>query len=160
MHTIAVKRELKNKVETVWEVLDNYGAIYKYNPGVETSEILGTKKTGLGASRVCHFYDGSSLKETITKYVPNQGYSFVLSDFALPLKTATTHFQLEPLPGNRCSLSVTIEFEPKFGPLGWLMAKLLMRPMLTKALNGLTKGLEDHMRSGRTIGKDGALLAA
>lgn len=41
-------------------------------------------------SRVCHFYDGSSLKETIINYVPNQGYSFELSAFSLPLKSATS----------------------------------------------------------------------
>ena len=160
MHNITVKRELKNNVETVWKVLDNYGAIYKYNPGVESSKILGEKKTGLGASRVCHFYDGSSLRETITRYVPNQGYSFELTDFSLPLKRAASHFQLEPLPGGRSLVSVTLEFEPKFGPLGWLMAKLMMQPMLTKALDGLTKGLDDHMNSGRIVGQDGVLLAA
>ena len=159
MHAITVKRQLNNNVEAVWKVLDNYGAIYKYNPSVETSEILGEKITGLGASRVCHFYDGSSLKETIIKYVPNQGYSFELSDYALPLKHATSHFQLEPLPGNNSLVSVTLEFQPKFGPLGWLMAKLLMRPMLTKALNGVIKGLDDHLASGRIVGQDGVLLA-
>ena len=160
MHSITVKREMNNNVETVWKVLDDYGSVYKYNPGVESSEILGEKNTGLGARRVCNFYDGSSLKETIIRYVPNQGYSFELSDFSLPLKRATSHFQLEPLSRDRCLLSVTIEFEPKFGPLGWLMAKLLMRPMLTKALNGLTKGLDDYMTSGQLVGESGELLAA
>jgi len=160
MHNITVKREMNNNVEAVWDVLDDYGTVYKYNPGVERSEILGEKQTGLGARRVCNFYDGSSLKETIIKYVPNRGYSFMLSDFSLPLKRATSHFQLEPLSRDKCLLSVTIEFEPKFGPLGWLMAKLLMRPMLTKALGGLTKGLDDYMTSGQFVGQGGALLAA
>ncbi len=160
MHSITVKREMNNNVEAVWHVLDDYGTVYKYNPGVETSEILGEKRTGLGARRVCNFYDGSSLKETIVKYVPHQGYSFELSDFALPLKRATSHFQLEPISKDKCLLSVTIEFVPKFGPLGWLMAKLLMRPMLAKALNGLTKGLDDYMTSGQLVGESGELLAA
>ena len=62
MHNVTVKREMNNNVETVWKVLDDYGTVYKYNPGVETSEILGEIKTGLGARRVCNFYDGSSLK--------------------------------------------------------------------------------------------------
>jgi hypothetical protein len=160
MHNITVKREMNNNVEAVWKVLDEYGTVYKYNPGVETSEILGEKKTGLGARRVCNFYNGSSLKETIVKYVPNQGYSFELSDFSLPLNRATSHFQLDPLTNGKSLLSVTIEFAPKFGPLGWLMAKLLMRPMLTKALNGLTKGLDDYMTSGQLVGESGELLAA
>ncbi len=160
MHNVTVKREMNNTAEAVWKVLDDYGTVYRYNPGVETSEILGEKKTGLGARRACHFYDGSSLKETIVRYVPNQGYSFMLSDFSLPLKRATTHFQLAPIHKDKCLLSVTIEFEPKFGPIGWLMAKLLMRPMLTKALNGLAKGIDDYMTSGRLVGQSGALLAA
>ncbi len=160
MHYITVKREMNNNVEAVWKVLDDYGTVYKYNPGVESSEILGEKKTGLGARRVCNFYDGSSLRETIIKYAPNHGYSFMLSDFSLPLKRATSHFHLEALSKDKCLLSVTIEFEPKFGPVGWLMAKLLMRPMLTKALKGLTKGLDDYMTTGQLVGEAGELLAA
>ena len=160
MHNITVKREMNNNVETIWKVLDDYGAVYKFNPSVETSRILGEKKTGLEARRVCNFYDGSSLKETIIEYVPNQGYTFELSDFALPLKSATSHFQLEPLSENKSLLSVTLEFEPKFGPIGWLMAKLLMQPALTKALNGLTKGLDDYMTSGQLVGETGELIAA
>ena len=78
----------------------------------------------------------------------------------MPLKRAFSHFQLEPLSKDKCLLSVTIEFEPKFGPIGWLMAKLLMRPMLAKALNGLTKGLDDYMTSEQFVGESGELLAA
>jgi ribosome-associated toxin RatA of RatAB toxin-antitoxin module len=160
MHNVTVKREINHDVESVWNVLDDFGTVHKYHPGVKTSSIIGDKQTGMGAKRVCNFYDGSSLKETIIKYTPNQGYSFRLSDFSLPLKSATSHFQLEPLDKDKSLLSVEIEFEPKFGPLGWLMAKLLMRPMLTKALNGLTKGLDDYMTSGQLVGQGGELLAA
>lgn len=111
MHYVTVKKEMNNNVDTVWHVLDDYGTVYKYNPGVETSEILGEKNTGLGAHRVCNFYDGSSLKETIIKYVPNQGYSFELSDYSLPLKRATSHFQLEPLSKDRCLRPIAVSAE-------------------------------------------------
>jgi len=56
-------------------------------------------------------------------------------------------------------LSVTFELEPKFGPLGCLMGKLILRSMLTQALNGLTKGLDDHLTTGQVIGANGELLA-
>ncbi len=158
MHRISVTREMSNDVAAVWSVLDDFGSVYKYNPGVKSSSILGQKATGLGAQRICNFYDGSSLKETITKYEPNHGYSFRLHDFALPLKEATSHFKLTPLSGGRSLLSITLEFVPKFGPLGWLLGKVMMRPMLRKALRALTKGLEDHMNTGELIGKDGALM--
>lgn len=160
MHNVTVKREINHDVGSVWDVLDDFGSVHKYNPGVKTSSIIGNKQTGMGAKRACDFYDGSSLKETIIKYTPNQGYSFALSEFSLPLKQATSHFKVAPLRNGNSELTVTLEFQPKFGPVGWLMAKLLMRPMLTKALQGLTKGLDDHMTTGKFVGEDGRLLAA
>lgn len=160
MHKVTISKRLNHKVADVWQLLDDFGAIHTYNPGVESAEVLTRQSTGLGARRICRFYDGTSLEETITQYAPGRGYSFELSNFALPLKSATSHFEVAQRPGGGAQLSVTLEFVPKFGPLGWVMAKLIMRPMLTRALNGLTKGVEDHMRTGLVVGQDGALVQA
>ena len=158
MHRVTVTRELNHDVADVWRLLDDFGAIAKYNPGVEFAEIVSAGPTGLDAQRICHFYDGTSLKETIVRYQPGHGYSFDLSDFALPLKQATSHFDLTRISDGRSLLTVTLEFTPKFGPLGWVMGKLMMRPMLQRALRGVTKGLDDHMSTGAIVGKGGALL--
>lgn len=160
MHKVTVTRNMTNDAQSVWSVLDDFGGVFKYNPAVETSNIQGNKTTGLGAKRICNFYDGTSLKETIINYEPNQAYSFRLSDFALPLKEATSHFRVTPLSSGGSQLLIILEFAPKFGPLGWLMGKLMMRPMLTKALTGLAKGLDDHIDSGQLVDQDGALLKA
>lgn len=160
MQTVTVRKELDHDAESVWCVLDDFGSVYKYNPGVRMSEIVGEKVTGLGAQRICHFYDGTSVKETVIRYTPDRGYSLSLSDFSLPLKRAAGHFTLMPLGAGKSVLSITLEFEPRFGPAGWLMAKLTMRPALKRALNGLTKGLEDHLETGRLVGEKGELLAA
>lgn len=160
MHRVTVTQELDHDIADAWNVLDDFGTVYKYNPAVESSELLSTEPTGLNAARVCHFYDGTSLKETIVRYQPGRGYSFELSDFAMPLKQARAHFELTPLTGDRCRVAITLEFSPKFGPVGWLMGKLMIRPTLRKALRELTKGLDDHMRTGRVVGQGGALLEA
>ena len=157
MHHVNVEREINSDVNAVWAVLDDFSAIHKYNPGVKSSEIVSRQKNGLGVQRICHFYDGSSLKETITDYKPKEGYAFELSEFSMPLKTASTRFSVRPLSADRCTVSVNLSFVPKFGFLGWLMAKLMMRPMLTKALTGLTKGLDDHLRTGQIVLQDGSL---
>ncbi|MCZ6882715.1 MAG: SRPBCC family protein [Gammaproteobacteria bacterium] len=157
MHSVNVTREMNSDAVTIWKSLDDFGGIYKYNPGVKSSEILGNKKTGLGAHRQCNFYDGTSLKERITHYDEGRSYSFELSDFAMPLKTASSHVEVIPRGANSSSLSITLKFDPKFGPVGWLMGKLLIRPMLKKMLNGLLKGLDDHIRTGRIVGSDGEL---
>ena len=129
MHKVNVTTEMNSDDETIWKFLDDFGSVYKYNPGVESSEILGSKKTGLGARRQCNFYDGTSLKEKITHYDEGRSYTFDLYDFSMPLKTASSHFEVTPISANKSSLSITLKFAPKFGPIGWLMGKLLMRPM-------------------------------
>lgn len=160
MHIVSAEHELAFEVDRVWSVLDDFGAIYRYNPAVRKSDITGGKATGLGAQRICHFYDGTSLKETITDYRPNRSYCFQLSDFALPLKSAFTEISLSPVGSNCCKVRVSLSFVPKFGPLGWLMAKLMMRPMLRKALRGLLVGLEHHMATGKLVGPKGELYVA
>ena len=160
MHKVKVSRELKADVKTVWAVLDDFAGIYKYNPGVKSSEVVSKEQTGKGAQRICYFDDETSLKETITHYNPMRGYAFDLSEYSLPLKEANTRVSIKPVDAHSCEVSVILSFIPKFGPLGWLMGKLLMKPMLTKALKGLTKGLDDHVRTGMTVLSDGSLQPA
>lgn len=160
MHKVSVTRTMETDAKAVWNVLDDFCNIHRYNPAVENSSLIGSRPTGVGATRECNFYDGTSLKETITDYHSGKGYSIRLSDFSLPLKEADTHFWVEPVNGEQSKLTITLEFVPKFGPLGWLMANLMMKPMLKKALAGLAKGLEDHIETGRIVGKDGMLLEA
>lgn len=160
MHKVTVKRKMLHNSTAVWKVLDDFGEIYKYHPDVKSSNILSQKATGTGAQRVCNFHDGTSIKETIVKYDANHGYILKLTDFSVPLKEANAHFKIESLNNNQSLLSITLVFIPKFGPLGWVMGKLMMRPMLTKALKKLGKGLDDYIRTGQFIGKDGSLLEA
>ena len=127
MHNVTVTREMDHDVTDVWKLLDEFGAIARYNPGVESAEIVSPEATGMNAERICHFYDGTSLKETIVRYEAGQGYSFVLTNFELPLKQATSHFDLTRIRDGRTRLTVRLEFIPKFGPLGWVMGKVMMR---------------------------------
>lgn len=157
MQKITVSREFDHTADEVWRLLDNFGAVSTYHPAVDSSRLLSSKATGEGARRVCNFYDGTSLKETIFRYDEGRGYSFELSDFALPLKRAISHFDVQPLSSERSALEITVEFRPKFGPLGWLMGRLMIGPTLRRALQGLAQGIDDHLRTGRHVGEGGTL---
>ena len=160
MHNVKVTREMDSNAATIWRYLDDFGSIYKYHPGVESSEILGKKITGPGAIRQCNFYDGTSIKEKISHYDEGRSYTLELSDYAMPFKSAEAHMEVTPTSADKSKLSISLKFVPKFGPIGWLMGKLLMKPMMTKALKDLTKGLDDHIRTGQFIGSKGKLLTA
>ncbi|NER84426.1 MAG: SRPBCC family protein [Leptolyngbya sp. SIO1D8] len=126
---------------------------------VARSNITNSQPTGLGAERVCYFYDGSQVRETITRYQPGQEYSVELADISMPLKQGRIHLDVAPLDSQRSRVSVRFEFVPKFGVLGWLMAPL-MKLKLKQVSSKLVQGLADHLRTGRVVGENGVLLDA
>ncbi len=44
--------------------------------------------------------------------------------------------------------------------MGWLMAKLMMEGQFKKNLSNVLQGLDDHIRTGKVVGKNGELLEA
>lgn len=158
MHTVIVTNTIQAAAERIWQALDDYGNIAVFHPFVARSRITNGQPTGLGAERVCSFYDGSQVRETITRYLPGQGYSVELADFSMPLKQGTVHLDVKALDTKRSQVTVCFEFEPKFGVLGWLMAQTLIKPKLKQVSSQLMQGLADHLRTGKVVGENGVLL--
>ncbi len=158
MQKLVIKRNLEVPAPAAWEVIDAFGSVYKVNPVVEKTRLVGDKATGEGAQRVCDFYNGQSVKETIVHYDAGRSYTIVLSEFSLPFKSVRTRIEVTPLPGDRSQVVFYLEFAPKFGPVGWLMAQLMFKPFLRKALMGFAKGIEDHIKTGKIVGEKGKLI--
>ncbi len=160
MQKLAVKRVLEVPAPAAWEIVDAFGSVYKVNPVVRRTDLIGNKATGRGAQRVCEFYNGQSVKETIVQYDEGQGYTIELSEFSLPLKSVRTRIEVRAVSTYQCEVSFNLEFAPKFGPAGWLMAQLMIKPFLRKALMGFAKGIEDHIKTGKIVGEKGKLIEA
>ena len=112
----------------------------------------------MGARRVCNFYDGNSIKETIVPYEPGKGYSVTMEEFSLPLKQGFIHLDVSSIDDRRSRVSIRMEFEPKFGVFGWIMAKIMMKPMLKSRLKEIFPGLETHILTKKVIGEKGMLF--
>lgn len=158
MQKLVIKRNLQFPASAAWEVVDAFGSVYKVNPVVERTTRVGDKATGRGAQRVCEFYNGQSVKETIVQYDEGRSYSIELSEFSLPLKSERTRVEVSSVSTYQCQVAFYLEFAPKFGPIGWLMAQLMIKPFLRKALMGFAKGIEDHIKTGKIVGEKGKLI--
>ena len=53
MHKVVVQRDIKVPLHKAWEILDDFGGVYRYHPSVESSPIDNGITFGLGAERVC-----------------------------------------------------------------------------------------------------------
>jgi uncharacterized protein YndB with AHSA1/START domain len=158
MHQFNVSKIIAAPVDRVWELLDDFANTYVYHPMVEHSFATNGKRTGLGARRECTMYDGSSVQEEVTQYDPkSRRYSIEVVEFGpMPLKHMGATIAVEPARGG-ARVTCSGDFLPKFGPLGWLMAKTMMTSQFNKMMGQLLDGVADHLETGRIVGKGGEL---
>ncbi len=128
---------------TVWAALSDYMAIDAIAPEVVKVDALSTNTSGLGAKRRCHFPNGTSLVEEAITWTEGPGYRADMQEMGkIPFKTAQAEIRLTPTSDGKTHVHWSIDFQPKFGPLGWLLGATLMKPQLRTVLTGNLKGLE------------------
>jgi uncharacterized protein YndB with AHSA1/START domain len=67
-------------VEDVWRVLADLEAVQHYNPMVSTARYVSERRSGVGATRLCEFKPGGSVKERVTEWTPNQAMAMEAFD--------------------------------------------------------------------------------
>jgi len=154
MHTVSVTRTIEAPLRDVWAVLDDFGGVARYNPDVETSWIVDGPDTGEGATRACRFYDGGRVEERIRDYERDSGYTVEFIDVGeMPLKENVVSLALEDHAEAETTVTMTATFTPKYGPLGWVMGKLLMESKFRETFENVLDGLDTHVRTGQRIGE-------
>ena len=141
--------------EQVWAVLKDFGGVHRWHPKVERSPLTGARNEGLGAGRVCHFYDGTSVREQVVEYAEGERMRVELSEFSMPLHRAEATLALRALGQGRSEVTFSMDYDVKFGPLGWVMNSLMMQPMLGKLFEQILEGLRHHVTTGELVGRDG-----
>ena len=150
MATVSVNKRVKAPITDVWASWDDFGNIYKFNPSVKHSELLDTGKasTGLGARRHCDLVDGKTwVQEEIIDYQPQSKLKVVIFDGNMPLKTAVATFAFKRAGKDETDIDLTMEFIPKFGPIGQLMVPL-MKPQFKKILGEMLEGNALYVTNG------------
>lgn len=143
--------------EKVWEVLSDLGSIYKWNPGVSHSYSTSEAGSGEGATRHCDLQSGTKsigyLEERAFDWRDGEGFKIDIYESNLPIKRNIIEFTLSDTDGGTV-VSLTPDYQLKFGVLGWLMDKLIARRQLKKGMKGLLDGLRYHVETGREVGSE------
>ena len=155
MGKVSASREMNVPAEKVWQVLADFGGIYKYHPGVETSPLLSENNEGLGARRICHFYDKSSVVEEVVDWSEGRKLTVELSEGSLPFKSARATFTIEPTGGEVSRVTLSMDFVVKYGPIGWVMEKAMINAKMRGIFTTVLESLERHAATGELIGRDG-----
>lgn len=137
----------------VWAVLDDFGEVWKYNPNVESSGIVDGPATGVGATRECHFADGGRIEERIVDYDSQSGYTVDFVDLGgMPLKTNRVEISVSSVDDATTAVTMRATFTPKYGPLGWVMAKVMMESKFAETFEEVLGGLDSYVTDSRARG--------
>jgi hypothetical protein len=101
---------------------------------VRTAVIRGSRRTGVGAARVCELLPRGRVVERVTHWEDGRAVGLEVSESDWPIRFMRWVTRIEP-SGSGSRISQTLEYAMKFGPLGWLLDALVMRRKLSGAMD-------------------------
>ena len=149
MRNIKVGRTVAAPQANVWAVLADYPNIDAWNDGVQNSYAIGEATEGVGAQRYCELTPSGAMRETVREWVPEEKMAISLDQIKkVPLKAATMTFTLAD-SGENTAFMMSYDYDPKGGPLAFVVAAMLSRPM-KKGFNGFIDNLETAAQAPAT----------
>ncbi len=154
MNQLSTTATVRAPLAQVWATLADVGTIADWHLGIEQSPVLSDNRHGLGAVRRMEFYDGSSALEEVTSLEEGRSLTVTMSEHSMPLSHGAATFAVQADGDDRTLVTMTLDYGMKYGPVGWLMNALMLRPILRKLFASVLSGLDHHLVTGERIGKN------
>ena len=141
MPAFTITRQIAAPIETVWAVLDDFGDIQRWSPGVTSSALTSDGPVTEGTTRHCDFTPFGSVNERIDRFIPNERLTVdIYETFKLPITDSIADFNIAP-SGDGTEL--TLHYSYTLNRLGRL-AKGTTDKQMRKGMRGLVDGLEQE----------------
>ena len=138
--------------EKMWEVLADFGEIYRWNPGVRNSYSTSESGHGLLATRHCELLKGDDyLDENILEWRDGECFKVNIYKTNLPLHRNVVQFSIEADESGTI-VTVAPDYVLKYGLLGRLMNQIVVRRKFKKGMEDLLTGLKYHIETGELVG--------
>ncbi len=127
----------------IWALLADLEAVERYNPGVKRASLEGTQARGVGARRSCELVPKGRVVEQVTNWEEGRAVGLEVIESDWPIHFMRWVTTIEPSErGTRITQS--LDYAVKFGPLGWLLDRLVMKRKLTASLDDVFASLARH----------------
>ena len=136
--------------EKVWDVLGDFGNVYKWSPAVISSSALSGHERGGDAIRQCEVPGFGTVDETVTDWTEGQGFRFEVEATG-PIKRGISEWRIQDRDGETF-VSVAFDFHVRFGAIGSVMDRLVMRRMIRRLLSRTLTGLKYYVETGEEVG--------
>ena len=149
-----IERVIDVPVDRAWELLSDFSHVHLIHPIVETVDQQSVDGRGLGAVRQCNMYDGNYALERIIAWdEAHRSYKVQLIDSSLPVKSILATLSVQDAGNDKSKLLVEMNIKAKYGLLGKIMERLVMKPQLGGTVGDLLGGVEAYDKTGKEIQK-------
>ena len=137
-----IRHDLKARCapERVWRLLADLEAVATYNPGVRAARYVGSERSGVGAMRSCDLLPKGQVLERVTVWEEGRALGLEVTESDWPIHFTRWVTILEPHAGGT-RLTQDLEYKVKFGPVGWLIDRLVMERTLRATLDSVLSSL-------------------
>jgi len=134
-----ITRRIEAPVETVWEVLHEFGDIQRWSPGVTDSELTSQGPVSEGSTRHCDFTPFGGVNERIDRHEPNRRLTVnIYETFKLPISGAVADFNIAP---HDDGTDLTLHYDYTLNRMGRLVKSSTDKQM-RKGIDGMARGLQ------------------
>lgn len=142
--------------DEVWAVIADFGNIANLSPGIKKSYLTSEATGGVGATRHCDLaLYGANVEERIIEWTDGESFRVdIFESTRLPIiKTSGGSFHVQDHDGGT-RLTGSLHSSLKYGFVGDLMYRLVLRKQLAKEWKILLAGVKQHMETGALIERD------
>jgi ligand-binding SRPBCC domain-containing protein len=141
VHEITINAPL----EKVWSVLSNVEALEQFDPTVRKSNAVSTIRNGIGAKRKVDMADGKNwFEEVVTTSIQNEALTYELTACSFPIHSLKHSYSFVS-NGTQTTVRQVMEYRVKYGLLGQLLDKLMIRKQTSGGVKKFFAGLKSYL---------------
>ena len=152
-HVLTYSTLVDAPTEEVWAAIGDFGNVAKVNPNVSNSYLTSDATDGVGATRHCDLsLYGASVEERITEWVDGEKLAIDVYDSnRLPIIEDSTAMMRVDAVGEKTRLTSSLSYSVKYGPVGAVMNRLMLRGQFATAMKRFLAGIKHHVETGALI---------
>ena len=133
MHKLEQEMVARVSPSAVWKVLEQFGDVCQWAPGMHSSSLSGEQASGVGTRRAMRHRWGFRIEEEVTRWTDGQGMSFVLLKAPFPMQNVHETWDIEALNGTT-RIVTTVTYEMGVGVFGALLDQLFVRSIVEREM--------------------------
>ncbi|AWB66924.1 hypothetical protein C2869_10965 [Saccharobesus litoralis] len=150
LHRIDETLIIDKSIEQVWDVLQDFNNVYTWAPAVSHSHGITAQTKGQDCGRRCTIDGLGTVDEKVIEWQEGRGFTFEVTPLG-PLDVSQSRWYLHALSPNSTVLTANFTYNLRFGMLGKVLHKLLMRRKLATTFKEALYALKTRVETGQLV---------